>query len=57
MKKKNILTENWQIKLLAIITAIFLWFYIGVTRDSKKKVPVPPQKKLHSSEVIHDSGR
>lgn len=57
MKKKNILTENWQIKLLAIITAIFLWFYIGVTRNSEKKVPVPRQKKLHSSEVIHDSGR
>ena len=36
MKKKNI-WRNWQIKLLAIIAAIFLWLYIGMTKKAHNR--------------------
>jgi hypothetical protein len=26
----DIITENWQLKLLALLSAIILWFYVGM---------------------------
>ncbi|MFH1379456.1 MAG: hypothetical protein ABII23_04180 [bacterium] len=52
MKKKKVflkLTYNWQLKLLAVGTALFLWLYVGFVRNTKTK---PPRKAWSNQNLI-----
>ena len=53
MKKKSIWLDNWQIKLLAVVTAVFLWLYIGITKKAYNRRPA----NSPLTEVFNDHGK
>ncbi len=61
MKKKRtvtILTHNWQLKLLAIVTAVFLWLYVGMTHNMRIESPRPAKSPVTvTNGVLETNGK
>lgn len=56
-KKNQRWFNNWQIKLLAIVAAVFLWLYIGVTKNAGNKKTILNQKNNSIHGILKTNGK